>query len=110
MMSSRKTLIGAALAMLFASATLAVACDDTSTAVKEPAPGTVDSGGPGPGIDGAVPGLDGGQVGNDGGPSDCVMNPKTHEEIINGCTNAVKITKNPTLPLLLADGGLPPLP
>ncbi|MDB4934525.1 MAG: hypothetical protein JWP87_1497 [Labilithrix sp.] len=108
-MSSRTTLIGAALAMLVATATLAAACDDTSTAVKEPAPGTVDSGG-GPGIDGAVPGLDGGQVGNDGGPGDCVMNPKTHEEIINGCTNAVKITKNPTLPLLLADGGLPPLP
>ena len=38
------------------------------------------------------------------------MNPTTHFEIINACTDAVKITKNPTLPLLFSDGGLPPLP
>ena len=83
------------------------ACDDSS-AVKEPSPApmgtnTVDSGAPA-GNDGG-PNADGG----DGGPSDCVMNPKTHAEIINACTNATKITKNPVLPKLLPDGGLPPL-
>ena len=88
-----------------------VACDDSSNAVKEVTPtgdsGALpgaDSGGPMPGADGGGPTLP------DGAPSDCFMNPKTHFEIINACTDAVKITKNPTLPLLLPDGGLPPLP
>jgi hypothetical protein len=40
----------------------------------------------------------------------CVMNPMTHLEIINACTDAQGIDKHPTLPLLLPDGGLPPLP
>jgi len=83
-----------------------MACDD-SNAVKEVNPGK-DSGGPQPGTDsGLQPGTDGG---TDGAPSDCFMNPQTHFEIINACTDAVKITKNPTLPLLYPDGGLPPLP
>ncbi|MBA3542813.1 MAG: hypothetical protein H0T79_24560 [Deltaproteobacteria bacterium] len=34
----------------------------------------------------------------------------THEQIINACTSAQKIFKTPTLPLLEADGSLPPLP
>jgi hypothetical protein len=38
------------------------------------------------------------------------MHPSTHEEIINACTDAEVVDKNPKLPLLLADGGLPPLP
>jgi hypothetical protein len=46
----------------------------------------------------------------DGGTPDCFENPRTHEELINACTNAEKIEKQPTLPLLLRDGGLPPLP
>jgi hypothetical protein len=88
-----------------------VACDDSSNAVKEvtppaeaggPAMPGVDSGGPQPGVD------SGGPTFPDGAPSDCFMNPTTHFEIINACTDSVKITKNPTLPLLLADGGLPP--
>jgi hypothetical protein len=91
-----------------------VACDDSSNAVKEPVT-TPDSGGPvAPGVDGGggpQPGLDsGGPTLPDGAPSDCFMNPKTHLEIINACTDAVKITKNPTLALLLPDGGLPPTP
>ena len=45
----------------------------------------------------------------DAGPT-CFTNPKTHVEIINACTGSQGIAKNPTLPLLLADGGLPPLP
>jgi hypothetical protein len=40
----------------------------------------------------------------------CSMHPSTHEEIINACTDAEVVDKNPKLPLLLADGGLPPLP
>ena len=46
------------------------------------------------------------------GPPDasCFMNPQTHYEIINACTNAQAVDKQPNLPLLLPDGGLPPLP
>jgi hypothetical protein len=40
----------------------------------------------------------------------CVANPTTHLELINQCTTAKGITKNPSLPGLLPDGGLPPLP
>jgi len=91
-----------------------VACDDSSNAVKEPAaPATPEAGGPvTPGVDsGSQAGMDsGGPTLPDGAPSDCFMNPKTHLEIINACTDAVKITKNPTLPLQLPDGGLPPTP
>jgi hypothetical protein len=96
--------------LVIASSLVYVACDGSSNAVKEvnraPDSGMlpdgamipVPEGGPLP--DGALP---------DGAPSDCFMNPTTHLEIINACTDAVKITKNPILPLLLADGGLPPL-
>ena len=50
---------------------------------------------------------------SDGGvasDASCFMNPTTHVEIINACTTAEKIYKNPVLPLQLPDGGLPPLP
>lgn len=99
-MSTTRTLI----ALSFAAAALVggaavVGCD--SGAVKELAP--TDSGAP---YDAGAAPTDGG---GDGGP-DCFMNPKTHFEIINACTDAKKITKNPDLPLLLEDGGLPPLP
>ena len=94
--------------LLVALACLAqVACDDSSNAIKEPAP---DSGtGPGP-ADGG-PGSDGSTLGDggEGGPSDCFANPQTHFEIINACTSAVKISKNPVLAKLHPDGGLPPL-
>lgn len=40
----------------------------------------------------------------------CFNNPTTHYEIINGCTTAQSVDKNPVLPLQLPDGGLPPLP
>ena len=110
-MDARKKVLGAVVAILLALATFAVACDDSSSAVKEAAPGqeggpplSGQEGGPGPGQD-SGPGQ-----GQDGGPTDCVQNPTTHAEIINACTDAVKITKNPTLPLRYPDGGLPPLP
>jgi hypothetical protein len=78
-----------------------VACSDDDTAVKEDA-GLTDSS-PTPGDGSVTP--DGG----DAAPSDCFTNPQTHFEIINACTTATKITKNPVLPALLPDGGLPPL-
>ncbi len=90
----------AAASFLFVA--LLAACDEGS-AVKEqapsPTPTSTADGGPGPGADG----------GADGGPKDCFDDPKTHFEIINACTSATKITKNPVLPKLLPDGGLPPL-
>ncbi len=100
----RSTLLASFLAVMLGGLAV-VACDD-SNAVKEPLPDS----GPGPGVD-SGPRDDGSTVdgGGDAGPLDCVVNPKTHLEIINGCTNAVKITKNPVLPRLLPDGGLPPL-
>ena len=97
--------------LAIASSVLYIACDSSDNAVKEPTPvpdsGRLADGAPipvpdaGPLPDGALP---------DGAPGDCFLNPKTHFEIINACTDAVRITKNPTLPLLLTDGGLPPLP
>ncbi len=41
---------------------------------------------------------------------DCYTNPTRHLEIINACTAAERVDKHPVLPLLLLDGGLPPLP
>jgi hypothetical protein len=102
-----------ALALLSASVvsvvSVVVACS-SDDAVKETPPGS-DAGGNDAtaGQDAGNPGTDGGG-GNEGGPSDCVMNPTTNDEIINACTNAAFVDKNPTLPLLLPDGGLPQPP
>jgi len=49
-------------------------------------------------------------TGGSAGSPDCFTNPRTHFEIINACTDAQKIDKQSNLPLLQADGGLPPLP
>lgn len=51
-----------------------------------------------------------GSAGGGAGAPDCYENPKTHLEIINACTDADKLDKQPNLPLLLSDGSLPPLP
>jgi hypothetical protein len=40
----------------------------------------------------------------------CYLDPQTNLQIINGCTDAGFIDKQPALPLLLPDGGLPDLP
>ena len=40
----------------------------------------------------------------------CFVNPTTHKEIINACTDAQKLERNVTPPLLNPDGTLPPLP
>ena len=107
-MKTRIPLFAFGFATALACVRLVVACDDSSSAVKEATPGP----------DGAAPGApppppqdlpDAGTL-PDGAPADCYMNPKTNFEIINACTNAQKITKNPTLPLLYSDGGLPPTP
>ncbi len=93
--------------LLAASCFVYAACDDSSSAVKEPPPNGGTDGG-NPGTDGGGNGFDAGTL-PDGAPKDCFDNPKTHFEIINACTTATKITKNPTLTKLLPDGGLPPL-
>lgn len=62
----------------------------------------------------ATSGGSGGSGGAGGStPSDdCVENPTTHKDIINGCVadDVEKITPNPTLPKLNSDGSLPALP
>lgn len=88
-------------------ATILAACDGDSSAVKEQLTPGGDSGPITLTQDGAV--ITPMQDGGDSGPTDCVQNPQTHEEIINGCTTATRVTKNPTLPLLLPDGDLPPI-
>ena len=45
----------------------------------------------------------------DGGP-DCFPYPTHHQELINACTTSQHVEKNAVLPLLNADGTLPPLP
>ena len=40
----------------------------------------------------------------------CFPSPMTYVEIINACTTAQGVDVTPVLPLLLPDGGLPPLP
>lgn len=88
------------------------ACDDNGTAVKEPSPhaSASSSGSSGQGSTTSSGATSSGSTsGGDGGPGDCVQNPKTHLEIINACTDATGIAKNPTLSKLLAGGGLPPL-
>ena len=96
MSALRSSLIASAL--LLATSCVYTACDDDS-AVKEPAPDAGTTAPPPP-----PAGQDGGK-----GQEDCVRNPTTHLEIINACTEATKIAKNPTLPKLLPDGRLPPL-
>jgi hypothetical protein len=61
----------------------------------------------------ARPGSDAGIVDAPTTPTDdasCFTNPTSHNELINACTDAQPVEKNPTLPLVLPDGGLPPLP
>jgi hypothetical protein len=60
----------------------------------------------------------GGKTSSSGGASstggtapepDCYEHPKTHHEIINACTTAMKIEKHPNLKGLNPDGTLPTL-
>jgi hypothetical protein len=49
------------------------------------------------GSTGGMPGT-GGAPEDAAPPYDCVLNPRTHVEIINACTDAVRIEKHPMLP------------
>jgi hypothetical protein len=91
--------------MLVAAApgVLAIGCD-SSDPVKETPP--VNNPSPDPT---ATSTSDAGTL-PDGGSLDCFEHPTTHYEIINACTNAQAIDKQPNLPLLYPDGGLPPTP
>ncbi len=63
--------------------------------------------------DGASPDNDGGMLGPDGAIiDDCVAkpDPNVYTDLLNACTTSFKIDPHPTIPLLYADGGLPPLP
>lgn len=40
----------------------------------------------------------------------CYANPQTHVALLNACTTAQSVDKQPVLPLLGGDGKLPPLP
>lgn len=40
----------------------------------------------------------------------CYAQPQTHIELLNACTSAQSIAKQPVLPLRRSDGSLPPLP
>lgn len=45
-----------------------------------------------------------------GSEPECYPTPTRHQELINACTTAQHVDKTPVLPLLNADGTLPPLP
>ena len=97
--------VGAALGIALVA--LAVGCDDTNagadmTMVKRDMamPAMPDIAGSGSMPDMVPPPPDLG----------CYPNPMVHYEIINGCTTAQPIDKNPKLPLLGDGGSLPPLP
>lgn len=72
-----------------------------------------DSGAPGNDLGGNKPDLamtdDAGGGNPDMAPA-CVMNPMTHVEIINACTNADTFDKMPFYPMLAPNGMLPALP
>ena len=52
-----------------------------------------------------------GDAGVDSPPdASCFLNPQSHEEIINACTNAQKYYKDSHPPLMKPNGTLPPLP
>ena len=98
----RPALIAAFLAVTGAGI-FAVACSDDDNAVKE----QLDSGNPQPPADTGLADVNQGDSNlTDAG---CFLDPQTHFEIINACTDATRIDKNPVLTKLLPDGGLPPL-
>lgn len=92
-----------------------MACSDDSTAITEPPAGTssgstgssgTSSGQTTSGDAGPI-NFDAGKDPETGAPKDCFDNPKTHFEIINGCTNADRIVRTTTSSKIFADGGVP---
>ncbi len=83
----------------------------TTTDAGPAGPGSGPTTGAGPGTTtGADTGSSGPGGGGGGGAPDCFENPQTHLEIINACTDAEAVDRDPVLPLLEPDGSLPPLP
>ena len=68
---------------------------------------TVSGCGGGNGNNGGAGGTGGG---GGGGTSDCSMNPMTHLEIINACTDAQSVDISPFFPASAPNGTLPALP
>lgn len=88
--------------------------DDTNAVVENPDSGVGTSSGGTSGHNSSGGDGDAGDITFDAGlddagkPKDCFDNPKTHFEIINGCTNSTPVIRQQTKSkLLLADGGLP---
>ncbi len=96
--------LGAAFAASLVLGLATAGCDDSSSTVKETPPTTSSTSSGGSSSGASSSGA------SSSGTPDCFTDPKTHFEIINACTDAQKVTKNPTLTKLLSDGGLPPLP
>jgi len=90
----RSRFLGVALSALVGLA----ACGDDAATIIDARTNPIDAGGLDSPTDGA------------GADASCFTNPTTHVEIINGCTTAEKIYKQPELPLLNPDGTLPPIP
>jgi hypothetical protein len=95
-----------------AAGALAAACSNDDTpheviVVDSGTPGTKDSGGTTTGDSGGS-GDSGG--GTDAAEPECFTNPTNHHQLLNACTDAARVDKTVTLPNLLPDGGLPPLP
>jgi hypothetical protein len=119
-MSTMKTIkVLVAIGLVASAVAVAAACGDdaiTETPINRDAGIAQDSGGiTNPGADGGTnPGMDGSVIiGPDGAViDDCVANPNpnVYTDILNACTTSYKIDPKPVLPLLYADGGLPPLP
>ena len=101
-----------AFAACLSTAVIAAGCDNSSSdtphdPAKDSGPADTSTTGDSGMGDGGVIG-DGGTA--DSGPPSCYTNPQNHFEIINACTDAQAFDKKPSLPLLLPDGALPPLP
>lgn len=91
-----------AIAVVCGGASTWLACSDDSSVKETPVPTST----------GTVPPLPDAGTLPDGGAKDCYDPPlDTHFKIINACTasNVTRLEKNPVLPKLLPDGGLPPL-
>jgi hypothetical protein len=96
---SRRNLMKKRVTVVFLGAVcLAIGCGEEASSTGSSTSSSSSGGG----------GTGGGDAG--GGNSACYKEPKTHDEIINACTDAEKIVKVVNMPLLEADGSLPPLP
>ncbi len=109
-MKTFRLLTALAFATCLGTAAIAAGCDSSSDTPHDPAK---DSGPADTSTSSDGNTSTDGNMNGDGGDSaarDCFTNPQNHFEIINACTDAQAFDKKPSLPLLLPDGALPPLP